>query len=160
MKIFITSDTHFNHSNIIKYCNRPFTDIKKMNEEIIKRWNSVVSNDDIVYHLGDFGFGSFEELKDIFDKLNGKKYLIMGNHDYKLGKNFYKEIGFLEVYRKECILDNFILTHHPKEVYDNKINLYGHIHDKPLNPVFDNKKHFCVCLDRTDFYPIELDSVK
>ena len=62
MKYFI-ADTHFNHENIIKYCNRPFQNSKEMNEYIVNKWNSVVTKNDIVYHLGDVGFGSTEELK-------------------------------------------------------------------------------------------------
>lgn len=56
MNIFVTSDTHFNHKNIIKYCNRPFKDVEEMNEAIINNWNNLVTNDDVIYHLGDFGF--------------------------------------------------------------------------------------------------------
>ena len=52
-KIFFTSDTHFFHNNIIKYTNRPFKNVNEMNEELIKRWNSVVPKDGIVFHLGD-----------------------------------------------------------------------------------------------------------
>ena len=58
MEIYVIADTHFYHNNIIKYCNRPFEDVEKMNELIINKWNSVVSNEDIVLHLGDFGFVS------------------------------------------------------------------------------------------------------
>ena len=83
MKLYVTSDTHFNHKNIIKYCNRPFNDVYEMNETLINNWNSVVTPEDIIYHLGDFGFGTKEELQEIFDRLNGYKYLIMGNHDRK-----------------------------------------------------------------------------
>ena len=54
MKIYIISDTHFNHENIIKYCNRPFKDINEMNDAIIDNWNRIVKKDEIVYHLGDF----------------------------------------------------------------------------------------------------------
>ena len=56
-KTFFISDLHFNHENIIKYCNRPFPNVDKMNSSIINNWNSVVSKDDVVYFLGDFMFG-------------------------------------------------------------------------------------------------------
>ena len=81
MKVFIISDTHFNHANIIKYCNRPFKDTKEMDEMMIKNWNETVSNKDIVLHLGDFGLGKKEYIASIVKRLNGKKILIMGNHD-------------------------------------------------------------------------------
>lgn len=81
--IYFISDTHFYHSNIIKYSNRPFKDVNEMNETIINSWNSVVKNDDTVYHLGDFCLSSDDEIKSIFNMLNGNKILIRGNHDRK-----------------------------------------------------------------------------
>ena len=63
MKIFVTADTHFNHENIIKYCNRPFKDVNEMNEVIINNWNSVVSKDDIIYHIVYYWFRTKDELK-------------------------------------------------------------------------------------------------
>ena len=58
--IYFIADTHFNHANIIKYCNRTFKNTHEMNEYIIQKWNSVVKKDDTVYHLGDVGFGSLQ----------------------------------------------------------------------------------------------------
>lgn len=159
-KIFVTSDTHFNHTNIIKYCNRPFKDIDEMNEELIKKWNEVVSNEDIVYHLGDFGFIPKNKLQEICKQLNGYKILIMGNHDYRGGRNFYKELGFNEVYRKKLIVDDkYIFTHYPIKVEYDEVNVFGHIHEKTIPNEFNDGKHICVCVDKWDFYPISLDKI-
>ena len=80
---FFTSDTHFNHANIIRFCNRPFKDVEQMNEVMIANWNSVIGKDDTVFHLGDFCLGGAAEWTKILERLNGKIYLIMGNHDLK-----------------------------------------------------------------------------
>ena len=152
MRYFI-ADTHFNHENIIKYCNRPFENVKEMNEYIITKWNSVVTKNDIVYHLGDVGFGTREELKNLVSRLNGTKILIRGNHDFRRGVNGWKKVGFVEVYRKRLILDNLILTHEPIEVEENFINVFGHIHDKPLDAKFNKENHICVSCDVIDYTP-------
>ena len=81
--LFFTSDTHFYHGNIIRFCNRPFKSVEMMNETIISNWNNTVGQDDIVFHLGDFCLGGSAEWNKILDRLNGKIYLIMGNHDLK-----------------------------------------------------------------------------
>ena len=75
-KIFYTADSHYNHFNIIEYCKRPFTTAEEMNETLIARWNEVVTPDDEVRHLGDFGFGSMSSLMNIRERLNGRIYLI------------------------------------------------------------------------------------
>ena len=73
--LFVISDTHFGHANIIKYCNRPFSSVEEMNERMIENWNSVVTVQDHVYHLGDVYFGN--ETSNFFHRLNGKKRLIL-----------------------------------------------------------------------------------
>jgi calcineurin-like phosphoesterase family protein len=127
----------------------------EMNETIINNWNQIVKKEDIIYHLGDFGFGSKEELQEIFDRLNGQKYLIMGNHDRKNIK-YYSNLGFIEVYKTKYELDKYIFSHEPIIVPNNKINIYGHIHDKPIEPQFDDINHMCVCLERTEYKPLLL----
>ncbi len=82
-RVFFTSDTHFNHANIIKFCNRPFKNVDEMNEALITNWNKVVSADDYVFHLGDFCLGGSAEWTKALDCLNGKIFLILGNHDLK-----------------------------------------------------------------------------
>ena len=85
--IYFTADTHFNHINIIKFCDRPYELIDEMNEALIENWNSVVGKDDEIYHLGDFGWGDNVDNLDILRRLNGTKYLVKGNHDWKLLKD-------------------------------------------------------------------------
>lgn len=79
--IFFTSDTHFGHANIIKYCDRPFRDTDHMDEVIIQRWNEVVSPNDVVYHLGDIALGQIATSLPKVARLNGYKIAVLGNHD-------------------------------------------------------------------------------
>lgn len=79
--IWVISDTHFNHYNIVHRFGRPFESVNHMNEHMIERWNSVVKPGDKVYHLGDFAMGPKDEHYKFITRLNGKKRLIVGNHD-------------------------------------------------------------------------------
>lgn len=79
--IWFTSDPHFGHQNIIKFCNRPWKTVEEMNEGLIANWNSVVKDDDIVFDLGDFAFAPNSKWKEILGRLRGHHYLILGNHD-------------------------------------------------------------------------------
>ncbi len=156
-KIYLIANTHFNHNNIIKYCNRPFKDIEEMNKSIINNWNSIVDKDDIVYHLGDFLLG--DNISDFVSKLNGKIYLVRGNHDGK-SINFYNNIG-LEVAPTKIRLDEYkiILSHRPLEdnqIPDDYINIHGHIHNAKLDGSFDSSKHKCVSVEVVDYRPIEI----
>ena len=78
-KVFFTSDLHANHANIIKFCDRPWKTKEEMTEALIENWNSVVGPDDIVFNLGDFMWSS--SWNPILERLNGKIYLIWGNHE-------------------------------------------------------------------------------
>ena len=82
-ELFFTSDTHFHHENIIKFCNRPFTDVQEMDNILVERWNEVVPVDATVFHLGDFAWGGYNVWKNVRERLNGEIILIKGNH-----KNF------------------------------------------------------------------------
>ena len=165
--VFILSDTHFNHSNIIKYCNRPFKSVDEMNDVIINNWNKVVGKDDIVFHLGDFFLGSKYDLKDIVSRLNGKIYLVRGNHD-RLSIKSYEDFGIV-VLKGVVILDEFrvVLSHKPlvdSIIKDDYINIHGHIHDKRLEDIYDNDlydchRHINVSLDVLDFKPVLLENL-
>lgn len=158
-RVFVISDTHFNHQNIIKYCNRPYNSVREMNWDIIRKWNSVVGPNDIVFHLGDFGFGTQMELNHLLNQLNGKKYLILGNHDNKFGKKFYEQIGFSEVFNKKFVVGNIVLSHYPKQINENQINIYGHIHNSEPQDWYNDDKHYCVSVEKINYTPIEISEL-
>lgn len=157
MRIWIISDTHFNHKNIIEYCNRPFKDVEEMNKEMIKRWNNTVKKEDIVWHLGDFAMGDKEQVASIVNQLNGRIFLVMGNHDNHTIKWYY-ECGFERVYDRPVIInDYFILSHHPRTVGANLYGyLYGHVHNDEIYKDYTSNS-FCVCAERINYTPILLD---
>ena len=168
MKKYIISDTHFNHMNIIDYCNRPFKAIDEMNNTIIDNWNKTVKEDDIVYHLGDFFLGSKFDLKDIVDRLNGRIYLIRGNHD-RLTVKSYEDCGIIVLKNAPIIMDDYkiMLSHRPLPdtmIKDGYINIHGHIHQNKLkdtydNALFDKNKHINVSCDILNFKPILLEEL-
>lgn len=85
--LFFTSDVHFGHSNIIKFCNRPFASVEEMNEGLIERWNAVVNPGDTVWSLGDFAFMPFDKTMEVIKRLNGDLHMVLGNHDQKIAQN-------------------------------------------------------------------------
>lgn len=82
MTTYFTSDLHFGHQNIINFAYRPFSSVEEMNRGLIERWNSVVTDDDYVWILGDLVMGKRDETLPLVAELKGTKYLIPGNHDY------------------------------------------------------------------------------
>ncbi len=150
------SDNHFNHENIIKYCNRPFKNVKEMDEYMLEQWNSVVNRGDLVYHLGDFALGlNTDKYKELINRLNGEIILIRGNHDRK-GKEFFKKIGFIEVHKKLTI-GNYILSHRPQnenQIPENFINIHGHIHNYNYKESTNEKKYINVSVEVINYKPI------
>jgi calcineurin-like phosphoesterase family protein len=154
---FIISDTHFGHSNIILYENRPFPDKEEMDWQIITRWNKVVKQTDTVYHLGDFGLASKERYEEILKQLNGKKYLVMGNHDRCRSPKWWRERGFDEVSKYPIIKSNFfILSHEPVYLPYNSpyFNIHGHLHSKTMKGEYYN-----VGVELHNYTPISLDEL-
>lgn len=125
--LWMTSDTHFGHTNIIKYCNRPYRDPEEMNQDLLAKWNSVVKPEDHVIHLGDVAMGQLDKSLSLVKHLNGHKILILGNHDRpyqgwyrgeKRIKGFqtYKDAGFDEIYDEAFLhygVWSFYLNHIP-----------------------------------------------
>ena len=172
-KVYFTADTHFNHANIIKFCDRPFNDVEQMNETLINNWNGIVSKDDTVFHLGDFCLGGAAEWTKLLDRLNGKIYLILGNHDLKNIRQ-----GFIQLF-EHVSMQMFItvdkqkmyLSHYPflcfeggyKEVWQ----LFGHVHTRKNNTGIDAERlqylyptQYDVGVDNNDFKPVSFEEVK
>lgn len=135
MSVYFTSDTHFSGQRALEFSKRPFKDIKEMNNYIINEWNRTVKDNDIVYHLGDFG--NYNVLK----KLKGKVILILGNYEIKDIENetitkeeLIKKYGFYEIYDNLRIpeLEGIYATHCPKDCNKKEFNLFGHIHEKQM----------------------------
>ena len=160
MKTFVIADTHFGHSNIIKYCDRSFVTTEEMDRQLIEKWNSVVGKDDIVYHLGDFALGNMTKVSEYRKQLKGKIFLIQGNHDgYNIRR--YYEAGFDKVYDKPIIYqDFFILSHQPLFVTESipYANIYGHVHNNPEYTDYSSNT-FCVSAERISYTPILFDEV-
>lgn len=162
------SDTHFGHKNILEYEKeaRPFETIEEMNENIIDRWNKVVKEKDIVFHLGDFAFGKHNI--DIGKRLNGHKKLIMGNHD-TYPTNLY--LQYFEKLYGVLFYERCILSHnpvHPDGLGKRWIlNIHGHLHSRQIthefskdNPIkIANPSYINVSCEQNNLTPIHKDII-
>jgi len=164
--IYTSSDQHFNHWNINEYCNRGFKDLKDMNETLIQNWNQTVKKEDIIILLGDLIFtkGESKAIVDILKRLNGRKMLVVGNHDRKSyswylsnGIDFLAE-RFIWRFNKKKIL----FIHDPKSISYRDyrtcdVILHGHRHDKGQ---FVSKRKQCrivnLSVEKTNYKPLNL----
>lgn len=160
--IWLISDTHFNHANIIRYCNRPFSSVEEMNEVMVENWNKVVKPGDKVYHLGDVVMGSLDGFPELWARLNGSKRLILGNHDdvFYLGRGgFFKKISLWRVWNDKPILLTHVPIHedsiHERVAQAGGVNIHGHIHEKPSPP----GPYKCVCVEQTNYTPVNIEEV-
>ena len=88
METFFIADCHFGHKNVIKYCDRPYSSIEEMDEDMIEKWNKKVHKNDKIYIIGDLFYFKIDNVISILDRLKGKMTLIRGNHDdFFLKKN-------------------------------------------------------------------------
>ena len=172
-RLFFVSDSHFCHSNILKYCDRPFKSVEEMNEAIIGNWNSVVNPKDTVFHLGDFGLGPSEKLKDIFQRLNGEIYLIMGNHDFRQTKgvlSMFKEVHLemlIEVEKTKIILNHYPMLCFSGSNRSDVWQLFGHVHTREKTGGYDAGRlqhlfptQYDVGVDNNNFTPVSFKNLK
>lgn len=170
MNTFFTSDQHFFHKNVIKHCNRTFESLEEMHEKLIKLFNQKVSPGDITYHLGDFSFSNEKQSLEILEELNGKHYLMKGNHDGWL-KNSIKHTKILAI--KDYIEikhDNqhIVMSHYPfltwNRSHHGSICLHGHCHGN-LNSQNVGVKRLDIGVDSAkmilgDYVPFSITEVK
>lgn len=142
-KIFLTSDSHWNHEAIIKFCDRPFKDVEEMNYKLIENWNKKVPHDGLVFHLGDFAWsGGYEKWKNIRDQLNGDIILIKGNHEWKnLSAKAEEELFKYTTWQMLIEVEGrkILLNHYPflcyagvyREPKGLVYNAFGHCHSGP-----------------------------
>jgi calcineurin-like phosphoesterase family protein len=126
-----------------------------MNESLIKNWNKVVKREDRVFMMGDFALCGKDKIIEIGNRLNGRKIIILGNHD-GASLNTYYQAEFEMISRFPILFKgSYILSHEPIYVSDSYINIHAHIHDREVS----DKKHFCVSVEQIDYKPIEFNEI-
>lgn len=169
--IFFTSDLHFGHKSILRFCPDRVTKygdtVEKMNQEIIKDWNNTVNDDDVVFILGDVSFASIQDTVGILCQLNGELHLISGNHDSRyiekdIFRNCFKTI---QPYLKIQVDDRKIcMFHFPIIEWDSchwgSWHLFGHLHGKPIDGFTGVYKVLDAGIDSTKKTLVEFEYVK
>lgn len=180
MTVYFTSDQHWGHANIIKFCKRPFESVEEMDREMVERWNAVVDHNDTVYHLGDWTLGNFADFGHVFKQLKGHVYTILGGHDYRWWSKLDKSPENLSGHRLQVLIPNttlasvtvqhpalhtsngylpIVLCHYAMRSWDRSHygswHLFGHHHGSLQSFGYS----FDVGVDCWEFYPVSLDQV-
>jgi calcineurin-like phosphoesterase family protein len=172
---FFISDTHFNHERALIFTDKvtgrkirgeEFEDVRQMNETMIYNWNAVVKPNDIVWHLGDVYFGPWGEANAILYRLNGRKKLILGNHDH-LTPEFTKHFEDVVLWKPEK-KDGFVFSHMPlaksvvQEMGQIAINVHGHIHqnDSPVDTYGYEVRWVNICVEKTNYAPVPFEALE
>jgi calcineurin-like phosphoesterase family protein len=186
--IWFTSDTHYGHYNIIKYCNRPWEDTDSMNRFLVENYNSVVKPDDICYFLGDFSLSP--HFLFLVEQLNGTKHCVVGNHDKVFGELHnpkakgkwipkYLEAGFVSLsteimlpvadnltlqlnhfpWQNESYIDQRYQDKRPVRKWYGQWLLHGHRHGSPEQRVNYEQRTIDVGVDANHYKPLSLQSV-
>lgn len=179
---WLISDTHFNHEQMIYFrdwsgnLTRPgFTSLDDMNQYMIDNWNSVVKSTDVVYHLGDVVFGDdkVKWMENNWNKLNGIKHLIIGNHDdiaMMCGYQWFKTVQLWKHFKEYNILCTHVPLHYgslkrplnadgktsvENLIWEEAINVHGHIHSNPS----PDGPYKCVCVEQIGYTPINIEEL-
>ena len=173
--IWVISDTHFNHVNILNFTDaegRPtrgdrFANVDEMNEAMMDNWNSVVKPGDKVYHLGDvlFGENKLDWIRTNFPKLNGQKRLIVGNHDnikMMAESGVWGKIDLWRMFPEFGLLLTHVPVHNSTLGESHRfgegsmVNVHGHIHQNPSPTEF----HRCVSVEQINYTPVNIEELR
>ena len=168
--IYYTADLHFGHANVIRHCDRPFSDADSMDAALIQNWNAKVHRNDTVYIVGDFLFRAQRPAEEYLSELKGKKHLIVGNHDKYWMKKVDLGVWFESVSPMLFITDNgytATLCHYPMMSWPgmskNGFMVYGHIHNNTnadFWPLIDaNSQMLNAGADINGFAPVTLSEM-
>ena len=160
-KTFVTSNLQLGRPGAIKKYNRSYENVDQMTDDLIAKWNTIITKHDTVYHLGDVLFGHDKEkwLAENFTKLNGKKHLVLGNHDNpKFLAPYFKSIKLWTE------LPGMVLSHAPlheqtlnesHRFKDNILNVHGHIHTNACPP----GPYKCVSVEQINYTPLNIEDI-
>ena len=163
--IYFTSDLHLGHRGIISMQERPFDTVDEMDRTLLTNYNAVVRKDDTVYILGDICHHlQVETANEVIRRMNGKKYLLIGNHDKKYDPNLFVDIrDFMTLSLNGTY---FALMHYPMLSWPKKssgsIQLHGHIHarmDYNIKNRDEGIRRYDVGVDANNYYPVSLNKI-
>jgi calcineurin-like phosphoesterase family protein len=157
--VYIWSDLHLGHGNVIRYCGRPFADVAEMNTALLHAWSSTVKNGGTIINLGDVSLKLNKEyLATVIHRLPGHKILVMGNHDRKKPVRWRLDAGFNEVYPRPVVYEGkYILSHTVVDIFRGSgfINFHGYIHNCESGiPNYIN-----VSVEKTGYKPVLLEGL-
>jgi len=172
MTTWFTADTHFGHTNVIRYCDRPFDSVQAMDETLIENWNQVVGPKDTVYHLGDFTLGGQQKGAQYFARLKGRIALVPGGHDKRwiLQGEYCSKSGYSVKILPPLVTIKLpisglekrqlvVLCHYSMRVWDRSHygswHLYGHSHGN-LPPI---QNSLDVGVDCWDYQPVSIETI-
>jgi calcineurin-like phosphoesterase family protein len=157
MKYWFISDEHYGHENIIKYCDRPFKDVQEMDNEIIKRCNSLVKSGDFLVHGGDFTLK--KDAEQYIRRLNGQHIFLRGSHDYWMdgayGDDYFDQIWEKKIDSIYVVVCHYNMRTWPRS-FHGSIQLFGHSHGK-LTP---RENQFDISVEANNYYPVCMDDIK
>lgn len=158
---YFIADTHFGDEKIVRYENRPFASAEEMDRQLLDNWNRVVRPEDTVFLLGDFSCCGEARDRELLAALQGRKILIMGNHDRHRGSAGWRDLGFAECVEWPVIYREFyILSHEPVYLNENMpyANFYGHVHN---NSIYRDvsRQSFCLSAERIGYTPVTFEEI-
>lgn len=168
MAIYVTSDLHFGHDREFVWGARGYADVNEMNMKQLEKFNSMVTDEDEVWILGDLVLGDIESGLLFLKQLKGKIHICLGNHDTAKREQVYRDMGWdvQLAARFKYKKISFYLSHYPtithnldeKELWQVVVNLYGHVH-QTTNFYHDDPWMYHVGVDSHDGYPVSLDQI-